>query len=204
MELVIGIAGGSGSGKTTMARLIRDHYGRDNCTVIFQDSYYKDQSEQFDHEGGAVNYDHPDSIEFSLLVEQLIELKSGKGIEVPYYDFATHKRKNETLLTQPKRIILIDGILIFSQKDLKQEMDLKIFIDAPESVRFQRRLSRDVKERGRSEEGVHKQFFSQVKPMHDLFVEPEKFNSDLVLDGECPLQESLRLATSFIDSNLGK
>ncbi len=171
---IIGIAGGSGSGKTTFARRLRDRLGVENSEVLGQDSYYIDQSNKFDHDGGSVNFDHPESLDFSLMAKHLKMLKHGENIEVPIYDFATHKRLNETIKLTPKKIIFVDGILIFSQPQVVEWLDYKIFIDCEESLRFERRLSRDVKERGRTPEGVKAQFINQVKPMHDEFVEPSK------------------------------
>ncbi|WP_417336078.1 uridine kinase [Halobacteriovorax marinus] len=175
MEVVIvGIAGGSGSGKTTFARRLREKVGESDCCVLGQDSYYFDQSKKFDHDGGSVNFDHPDSLDFDLLARHLSKLKRGDQINVPVYDFATHSRSSEPKQMKPRKFIFVDGILIFSQPNVVEELDYKIYIDCPEDLRFERRLNRDVNERGRTKEGVHNQFYKQVKPMHDLFVEPSK------------------------------
>ncbi len=171
---IIGIAGGSGSGKTTFATRLRARLGEEHSEVLGQDSYYIDQSNKFDHDGGAVNFDHPSSLEFSLMASHLLELKNGKSIDVPIYDFATHKRLPKADKLAPKRIIFVDGILIFSQPEVVNCLDHKIFIDCEEELRYTRRLDRDVKERGRTPEGVRAQFQAQVKPMHDEFVEPSK------------------------------
>lgn len=172
--LIIGIAGGSGSGKTTFATKLREKIGKENSDVLGQDSYYIDQSHRFDHDGGSVNFDHPNSLEFSLMASQLKELKIHKSVEIPIYDFATHKRLAKTNRLNPHKIIFVDGILIFSQPDVVDCLDYKIFIDCAEDLRFSRRLNRDVAERGRTPEGVRAQFYAQVKPMHDEFVEPSK------------------------------
>lgn len=172
--LIIGIAGGSGSGKTTFATNLRERIGKENSDVLGQDSYYIDQSNRFDHDGGSVNFDHPNSLEFSLMATQLKELKKGQCVEIPIYDFATHKRLSKTNRLNPHKIIFVDGILIFSQPEVVDCLDYKIFIDCEEDLRFNRRLTRDVAERGRTPEGVRAQFYSQVKPMHDEFVEPSK------------------------------
>lgn len=179
---IIGIAGGSGSGKTTFARRLRDRLGIENSEVLGQDSYYIDQSNKFDHDGGSVNFDHPSSLEFSLMATHLRMLKEGRSIEVPIYDFATHKRQTETITLPPKKIIFVDGILIFSQPEVVQCLDYKVFIDCEEDLRFERRLNRDVKERGRTPEGVRAQFINQVKPMHDEFVEPSKVVADDIVN----------------------
>jgi uridine kinase len=171
---IVAITGGSGSGKTTFAKKIRDELGVENCAIVLQDSYYFDQSSKFDGDGGSVNFDHPDSIDFELLLHDLLKLKNGKPVNIPIYDFATHKRlKNEEHL-EPHAIIILDGILILTNEKLRAILDESVFLDVPEDLRFSRRLKRDVEERGRTEEGVRMQFAKQVKPMHDQFVEPSK------------------------------
>jgi uridine kinase len=172
--LIVGVAGGSGSGKTTFASRLQERVGSDNCCVLGQDSYYIDQSNKFDHDGGSVNFDHPNSLDFDLMAEHLQQLKSGHEIQVPIYDFATHTRSKESISMKPSKIVFVDGILIFSQPQVVKHLDHMLYIDCPEDLRFSRRLNRDVKERGRTEEGVTKQFYKQVKPMHDEFVEPSK------------------------------
>lgn len=172
--LLIGVAGGSGSGKTYFAREILGKLGGSNCEIIYQDNFYIDQSHQFDFDGGSVNFDHPDSLDFDLLGKCLLKIKSGQPTDIPIYDFVTHKRKTETIRIEPKKIILIDGILIFHPEKIRLLFDDLIFFDTPEETRFQRRLDRDVQERGRKPDGVRSQFFKQVKPMHDAFVEPSK------------------------------
>lgn len=180
---IIAISGGSGSGKTTFARDLKDALGS-GCSILYQDSYYIDQSEKFDKDGGAVNFDHPDALEFSLLAHHLGLLKKGQKIEVPIYDFATHTRKSDTVILNPCPYILVDGILILSQKELHPHFDLSIYVDTCEQVRFERRLRRDVEERGRTPQGVEDQFYAQVAPMHDLFVEPSKNYASRILSGE--------------------
>jgi len=171
---IVAITGGSGSGKTTFAKKIREELGAENCAIVLQDSYYFDQSARFDGDGGSVNFDHPDAIDFELLLHDLEKLKNGEAVNIPIYDFATHRRlKNEEHL-DPHPIIILDGILILTNKKLRESLDESIFLDVPEDLRFQRRLKRDVEERGRTEEGVRVQFARQVKPMHDQFVEPSK------------------------------
>jgi len=182
--IIIGIAGGSGSGKTTFAKRLLDSLGKENCSILGQDSYYIDQSHRFDKDGGAVNFDHPDSLDFPLMAQHFEQLKQGQNIEVPIYDFATHTRGAQTNSLEVKKYILVDGILLFSQKVVLPHLDIKIYIDCPEELRFERRLNRDVKERGRTPEGVKEQFLKQVKPMHDQFVETSKGLSDDIVTVE--------------------
>lgn len=173
MTIIIGICGGSGSGKTTFARSLNNFFG-DHSEILYQDNYYKDQSDKFDFDGGSVNFDHPDAIDFDLLIEHTKVLKSGGGINLPHYDFATHKRLEKTTNFSSKKIIFVDGILIFSNEKLMSHFDYKIFADCDAKTRFERRLRRDVEERGRTPEGVIAQFNNQVAPMHNQFVEPTK------------------------------
>lgn len=180
---IIAIAGGSGSGKTTFARRLDNHFG--SCSrILLQDSYYIDQSSKFDFDGGSVNFDHPSALDFDLLATHLSELKCGNQIDVPIYDFATHTRKEEVEKFEPCDFVFVDGILILSQDQLLPHFDLNIFVHAHEDLRFERRLRRDIEERGRTEEGVRNQFYKQVKPMHDEFVEPSKDHAHHVIEPE--------------------
>lgn len=169
---VLGVAGGSGSGKTFFARELYKRLGDKLCSIIYQDNFYIDQSAKFDFDGGSVNFDHPSSIDFPLLAEKLRELKSGSTSEIPIYDFATHSRRKETIHQPMKKVILVDGILILNSIEVRAELDDSIFFDTPEEIRFNRRLQRDVEERGRTPDGVRNQFLKQVKPMHEEFVQP--------------------------------
>ena len=178
---IIGVAGGSGSGKTYFAHALQKVLGDDKCSIIFQDNYYIDQSHRFDGDGGSVNFDHPDSLDFKLMAQDLQKLKNGENIEVPLYDFATHKRLQRTIHCSPKKIILVDGILILDSKEVRAVLDEAIFFDTPEELRYERRLHRDVSERGRTPEGVKKQFDLQVRPMHNQFVQPSKDYSHTVV-----------------------
>lgn len=177
----LGVAGGSGSGKTFFARAIQKKLGDSNCEIIYQDNFYLDQSKNFDQDGGAVNFDHPSSIEFTLLAKHIEILKAGAETFIPTYDFVTHSRQASTLCIKPKAVIIIDGILIAHVQQVRKLFDELVFFDTPEELRFQRRLERDVKERGRAASGVHAQFAKQVKPMHDQFVEPSKAFADKVV-----------------------
>lgn len=171
---ILGVSGGSGSGKTYFAKALKEQLGDDFCEIIYQDNFYIDQSQKFDFDGGSVNFDHPDSIDFKCLAESLVQLKKGIATEIPIYDFVTHKRSGRTLKIEAKPIIIVDGILIFHTESVRKQFDDLVFFDTPEMLRYSRRLERDVKERGRSPQGVFSQFENQVKPMHDQFVEPSK------------------------------
>lgn len=174
---IIGVAGGSGSGKTYFAEALRQEIGSDLCEVVYQDNFYIDQSSRFDYDGGSVNFDHPDAIDFDLLAKCLKQLKEGQSTLIPIYDFVTHSRKKETLPTASKPLIIVDGILIFHAENVRGIFDDLVFFDTPEDLRFSRRLERDVKHRGRTPDGVRQQFLKQVKPMHDQFVEPSKVHA---------------------------
>jgi uridine kinase len=188
---IIGVAGGSGSGKTTFARELHAALGPGVSAVLTQDHYYIDQSAVFRGDGENVNFDHPDSLDFSLLAKHLLELRAGRPIQVPIYDFATHTRLPQASLFLPVPVVIVDGILILSQALVRPQLDFSVFIAAPEQVRFDRRLERDVAERGRTPEGVRKQFDRQVKPMHDLFVEPSRRHADEVISGLDPFEGAI-------------
>ena len=181
LPFFLGVAGGSGSGKTYFARAMHQRLGEAACEIIYQDNFYFDHSKKFDKDGGAVNFDHPSSIEFSLLTKHIIQLKQGLETEIPTYDFVTHSRQSKTLRIFPKKVIIVDGILIAHVQEVRALFDELIFFDAPEDLRFKRRLDRDVKERGREKNGVHAQFYNHVKPMHDQFVEPSKIHANRVV-----------------------
>jgi uridine kinase len=189
--MLIGVAGGSGSGKTTFVRDLAARLGPDRVVVVQQDFYYIDRSHQFKGDG-SLNFDHPNSLDWPLMASHLRDLRDGKAVEMPIYDFATHSRKKETVRVQPKPVILVDGILIFCPKEIVDLLDLKIFIETSESVRFERRLKRDVTERGRTPEGVREQYITTVKPMHDEFVEPSKALADKIISGERPFGDEIK------------
>ncbi len=192
---IIGVAGGSGSGKTYFARELQRILGDKLCTILYQDNYYIDQSHRFDGDGGSVNFDHPSSLDFNLLAFGLAQLKEGNNIDVPLYEFATHKRLAQTVLCEPKKIVLVDGILILDSAVVRAQLDEAIFFDTPEELRYQRRLDRDVNERGRTPEGVKKQFDLQVRPMHDQFVQPSKSHAQTVVCDLGEYSEALKLFT---------
>jgi uridine kinase len=177
---ILGVAGGSGSGKTFFAKALQDILG-DVSTIIYQDNFYIDQSHLFDHDGGSVNFDHPDSLDLKLLAQCLGELRQGKTTQIPVYDFKTHSRQKTSLPVTPRKIVIVDGILIFHPEFLRSQFDEMVFFDTPEDLRFKRRLERDVHERGRTPEGVRAQFIRQVKPMHDQFVAPSMAYADCII-----------------------
>lgn len=180
---ILAVAGGSGSGKTFFAQTLAKKLGPEVACLIYQDNYYIDQSHRFDHDGGSVNFDHPDALDFDLMANHLEDLKNGFDVEIPLYDFSTHKRLLETKFQPSKKVVIVDGILILTQPKLIDIFDTTVFVETPEEIRFQRRLKRDVLERGRTPEGVRSQFEKQVKPMHDFFVEPSKEYADIVSSG---------------------
>jgi uridine kinase len=179
--LVIGIAGGTGSGKTTVTNAILDQLNRDHVVVIQHDSYYRDISTHGGLTPAQVNFDHPSSLETDLLVEHIRQLRERKAIDEPIYNFTTHKRLPDSRRVEPKDIIIIDGILIFADKRLRELMDIKIFVDTDADERLIRRIRRDIMERGRSIDSVMNQYMATVKPMHMEFVEPSKVWADIII-----------------------
>jgi uridine kinase len=180
-SLVIGIAGGSGSGKTSVTNAILNHLERDRVVVIQHDSYYRDLSTYGGLAPADINFDHPDSLETSLLVRHIEELRAGRVIDQPMYNFATHRRMDSTTRTEPKEITIIDGILIFVDERLRKLMDIRIYVDTDADERLIRRIRRDILERGRSIESVMQQYIRTVKPMHLQFVEPSKHWADVII-----------------------
>ena len=179
--LVIGIAGGSGSGKTTVATAILGRVGYDRIAFLQHDSYYKDLSGLPPVQRAEVNFDHPDSLETELLIEHIASLRDGKPVDVPVYDFATDRRTSQTFIIQPRSVILVEGILIFTEAKLRKMFNVKIFVDTDADLRFIRRLERDIHERGRSTESVIAQYQATVRPMHLEFVEPSKRYADVII-----------------------
>ncbi|MBO4419812.1 MAG: uridine kinase [Oscillospiraceae bacterium] len=199
--LVIGIAGGSGSGKTTLMRNLTQGFG-DGITVLSHDNYYRAHDELPFEQRSKLNYDHPDAFETDLMIEHLKQLKQGKSIQCPVYDYAIHNRTAETITVEPKSVIIVEGILIFENKALCDLMDIKIFVDTDDDVRLIRRIKRDVAKRGRSLQSVLTQYLETVKPMHEQFVEPSKKNADVVvLEGGKNLV-ALNMITSQIQHHL--
>jgi uridine kinase len=181
MVVLVGIAGGTGSGKTSLATKIRDRVGADRCLLIAQDSYYKDGSTLSPAAQAAINYDHPDAFDTPLLVDDLRDLKAGRPVPCLTYDHATYSRRVLPDALTPKPLVLLEGILILAEEPLRRLMDIKLFIDTDSDVRILRRLQRDIQERGRSFESVTRQYLESVRPMHLEFVEPSKRYADLII-----------------------
>jgi uridine kinase len=179
--LVIGVAGGSGSGKTTVVRRIIESIGDDQVTILEHDRYYRDRNDLRLEERAALNYDHPDSLETDLLVRHLQDLRAGQAVQVPDYDFARYARRADTVAALPRKAIIVEGILIFVDAALRGLMDVKVFVDADADTRFIRRLQRDIAERGRTVPSVIEQYLGTVKPMHLEFVEPSKRYADIII-----------------------
>ncbi len=178
--LVIGIAGGTGSGKTTITRRLMQRFGENVCMISY-DSYYKSRHDTPFEERAKINYDHPDAFDTELFLRDLRALKAGKTIQCPIYDYTIHDRLEQTRTIRPAKVILAEGILIFASAELCDEMDIKLFVDADADVRIIRRIVRDVRDRGRSLESVISQYLNTVKPMHEAFVEPSKRRADIII-----------------------
>ena len=204
VPVVIGIAGGTGSGKTTVVRRLIDALGDEAATVLEHDRYYRDRSDLRLEERALLNYDHPDALETDLLVEHVRALKQMQPVEVPAYDFARHNRLATRQRVEPRRAIIVEGILIFADAPLRALMDVKVFVDADADTRFIRRLERDVAERGRTVRAVIEQYMGTVRPMHLEFVEPSKRYADIILPqgghNDVAIQMLLTLARSLVAS----
>jgi len=180
-RVVIGVAGGSGSGKTTVVRRIVDSLGPEDVTVLEHDRYYRDRNDLRLEERAALNYDHPDALETDLMVQHVTELRAGRAIDAPIYDFARHARQAAMETLVPRRAIIVEGILIFADAALRNLMDVKVFVDADPDIRLVRRIQRDMSERDRPLEEILQQYLTTVRPMHQQFVEPTKRYADIIL-----------------------
>ena len=179
--VVIGVAGGTGSGKSTLVKRLQEAFCNEDVVTICHDFYYKAHPELTYEERTRLNYDHPDAFDTWLMIEHIKALKEGKAVECPTYSFIEHNRADKTLRLEPSKVIIVDGILIFENKELRDIMDIKVFVDTDADVRLARRILRDVRERGRSMESVISQYSSTVKPMHEQFVEPSKRHADIII-----------------------
>lgn len=201
--LTIGIAGGTGSGKTTITKRIVKRFGGD-VSVIYYDNYYKARDDVPFEERAKLNYDHPNAFDTELFLRHIRELKSGKSIKCPIYDYAQHNRSKKTVLIHPARVLVIEGILIFADRELCSEMDIKIYVDTDADVRILRRITRDVRDRGRSLKSVIDQYLSTVKPMHEQFVEPSKKNADVIIPEGGHNEAAMSMVMERIRSDLEK
>lgn len=180
--LIIGIAGGTGSGKTTVARSVIDRLGSDKVTFISQDNYYKEHSQLSMSEREIVNYDHPLAFDNELLIEDLLRLKQGETAYAPVYDFTVHTRfPDKQIELKPNRIVMLEGLHVLSDERLRELLDIKVFVDTDPDVRILRRVLRDIEERGRTIQSIHDQYMKTVKPMHEAFIEPSKKYADLII-----------------------
>ncbi|MCE9571879.1 MAG: uridine kinase [Deltaproteobacteria bacterium] len=179
--LIIGIAGGTGSGKTTVAAKLAAAIPDGRCAVIDHDAYYRDQSGLSQEEREQLNYDHPSSLESALLATHLAELRAGRAVDVPRYDYATHTRRRDSRRVAPAPVIIVEGILVFVEASLREQMDIKLFVDTDADIRLMRRIRRDLEQRGRTFASVRDQYYATVRPMHLEFVEPSKRHADLIL-----------------------
>jgi uridine kinase len=179
--MIIGICGGTGSGKTTIARAIVEAVGRERVVLVEQDSYYRNLADMPLDERHQANFDHPDSIDSDMLVNHLMRLKQGLQVEMPLYDFKTHTRSDRIETIEPKPVVIVEGILIFAETRVLDLLDMRVYVDTPGDIRFIRRLQRDIVERGRTVESVIDQYYRTVRPMHFEFVEPSKRHADIII-----------------------
>ncbi|MGM9595784.1 MAG: uridine kinase [Oscillospiraceae bacterium] len=201
--IVIGIAGGTGSGKTTITRKIMQHFGGD-VSVVYHDNYYKAHHNMSYNERTKLNYDHPDAFDTDLLIEDLKKLRRGETIQCPVYDYTVHDRSSKTVTVKPTKVIVVEGILIFQSEELCRLMDIKIYVDTDADVRILRRIVRDVRDRGRSLESVVSQYLTTVKPMHEQFVEPSKRKADIIIPEGGHNQVALEMVLERVRAHITK
>lgn len=202
--LIVGIAGGTGSGKTTVVRKVKEVFPSNEVIVLPQDAYYKDNSQITLEERQRINFDHPDSVEFQLLIDQLNKLKAGQDIEMPVYSYQTCLRSKETITIRPARVALVEGILILSDSGLRDMLDIKVFVDADADDRLGRVITRDIVERGRSVLKVLERYHDTVKPSHLQFIEPSKRYADIIIPGGGENQVGIEVLISIIEKHLLK
>jgi uridine kinase len=200
--VLVGIAGGSGSGKTTIAEALAGRYPAEQLQTIPLDAYYRDRSGMSKAEKARLNYDHPGAFDEPLLLEHLTALKRGDEVSQPLYDYATHSRREDTLTVAPSRVIVLEGILVLAMDSILPLLDLKLFVDTEADVRFLRRLRRDVADRGRTPESVMTQYLETVRPMHTRFVSPTRAQADLILPGEGNYDVVIEVLAAWVDARL--
>ena len=201
--MVIGIAGGTGSGKTTITRRLIQSFGEE-VSVVHHDNYYKAHHDMPYEERAKLNYDHPNAFDTDLMLLHIRQLKAGKSIQCPVYDYSIHDRTDKTVLIRPTRVIIVEGILIYESLELCREMDIKIYVDTDADVRILRRIVRDVRDRGRSLDSVIDQYLSTVKPMHEQFVEPSKRRADVIIPQGGHNQVALEMVIERVRAHLSK
>jgi uridine kinase len=202
--MIIGICGGTGSGKTTIAHRIVEEVGAEDVILLEQDSYYRNLIDMPLDERHLANFDHPDSIDSDMLVGHLKRLKDGLGVEMPVYDFKTHTRSDRVVALSPKPVVMVEGILIFAEPRIRELLDIRVFVDTPDDIRFIRRLQRDIRERGRTTASVIDQFFATVRPMHMEFVEPSKRYADIIIPEGAQMDTSNDLLCGLVREKLRK
>ncbi len=200
--LIIGIAGGTGSGKTTVVNQIVKEFDNEDVGIISQDSYYKDNGHLSLEERAKINFDHPRAIDFDLLYEHLTQLKEGKTIEQPVYSFVQHTRTGDAILTHPRKVMIVEGILIFNDKRLRDLFDVKIYVHADSDERLIRRVRRDINERGRTVDEVLTRYQNTLKPMHEQFIEPTKAHADLIIPNDKRNKVAIDVIISLIKNNV--
>lgn len=200
--LIVGVAGGSGSGKTTVARRLNESLPRTSVRALQHDSYYRDRGDLTPEEREHLNYDHPDALETELMVEHLKALRRGETIEVPRYDFKRHRRASETTTVTPAKVIVVEGILVLADERLREQFDIKLYVDTAPDIRAFRRIRRDMQKRGRSFESIREQYYATVRPMHMAFVEPSKFHADLIIPEGGRNQVALDVVLARLRENL--
>lgn len=202
--MIIGICGGTGSGKTTIARAIVELVGSGNVVLVEQDSYYRNLADMPLDERHQANFDHPDSIDSDMLVNHLMRLKQGLTVEMPLYDFKTHTRSDRIEIIEPKPVVIVEGILIFAEPRVLGLLDMRIYVDTPDDIRFIRRLKRDIAERGRTVESVIDQYYRTVRPMHHEFVEPSKRYADIIIPEGANSDMTLGMLCSLVREKLSE
>jgi len=200
--MIIGICGGTGSGKTTIARKIVEAVGKENVVLVEQDSYYRNLGDMPLDERRQANFDHPDSIDSDMLVNHIRRLKQGLQVEMPLYDFKTHTRSDRIEIIEPKQVVIVEGILIFAESRVLDMLDVRVFVDTPDDIRFIRRLQRDISERGRTVDSVIAQYYRTVRPMHHEFVEPSKRHADIIIPEGGQMGVSVEFLCSLVREKL--